>query len=286
MAQAWNGRIYDADKNGKNFEIVWDGQLQDWDLWAIPKGDRKHSTTPTSSLPSPRSPKPRRPDQLHLLRSRPSWTAIPNVPPAILQGPADGAAELKNVLVNDAQFWGDNGEDLGSASTPGSRSNHAEAWAPARRPGPGMLDRRNTDSRMVSLSASLPVLRTADGVPLKVSLRRAERRSKLRAFALVMPLMLFIFCTFALPIGFMLYRAVDNPEIVQNLPRTTAAIATWNGQGLPDEPSFAALAADLKEAQKTRNTGLVGKRLNYEMPGVRSKVIKTGRDIERVAAGP
>ena len=83
-----------------------------------------------------------------------------------------------------------------------------------------MLDRRNTDSRMVSLSASLPVLRTADGVPLKVSLRRAERRSKLRAFALVVPLMLFIFCTFALPIGFMLYRAVENPEIVQNLPRT------------------------------------------------------------------
>ena len=139
---------------------------------------------------------------------------------------------------------------------------------------------------MVSLSASLPVLRTADGVPLKVSLRRAERRSKLRAFALVVPLMLFIFCTFALPIGFMLYRAVENPEIVQNLPRTTAAIATWSGQGLPDEATFAALAADLKETQKTRNTGLVGKRLNYEMPGVRSKVIKTGRDIERVAAGP
>ncbi len=139
---------------------------------------------------------------------------------------------------------------------------------------------------MVSLPASFPVLRTADGVPLKVSLRRAERRSKLRAFALVAPLMVFILGTFAMPIGFMLYRAVDNPEIVQNLPQTAAAIATWDGRDLPGEPVFAALAADLKETQKTRNTGLVGKRLNYEMPGVRSKVIKTGRDVERATAGP
>jgi putative spermidine/putrescine transport system permease protein len=139
---------------------------------------------------------------------------------------------------------------------------------------------------MVSLSASLPVMRTADGVPLKVSIRRAERRSRLRALALVAPLMLFILCTFAMPIAFMLFRAVDNPEIVQNLPRTTAAIATWDGHDLPDEATYAALAADLKVTQKTKNTGLVGKRLNYEMPGVRSKVIKTGRDIERIEAGP
>ena len=139
---------------------------------------------------------------------------------------------------------------------------------------------------MVSLPASYPVLRTADGVPLKLSLRRAERRSRLRAAALVAPLLLFILCTFALPIGFMLYRAVANPEIVENLPHTTAAVARWDGRDLPDEAVYAALAEDLKETQKTRNTGLVGKRLNYEIPGVRSKVIRTGRDVEKVDAGP
>ena len=40
MTSAWNGRIYDANKNsGKHFEIMWDAQGLDWDLWAIPKGD-------------------------------------------------------------------------------------------------------------------------------------------------------------------------------------------------------------------------------------------------------
>jgi len=139
---------------------------------------------------------------------------------------------------------------------------------------------------MVSLADSLPGIRTADGVPLRISLRRAQRRSKLRAFALVAPLLAFILLTFVLPIAFMLYRAIENPEIVQNLPRTSAALTRWDGRDLPDEATYAALAADLKETQKTKNTGLVGKRLNYEIPGSRSKIIKTGRDVERAEGGP
>src|SRR5690349_17235074 len=139
---------------------------------------------------------------------------------------------------------------------------------------------------MVSLTEPLSIMRTADGVPLRISLRRAERRSKLRALALVAPLLAFIVLTFVMPIAFMLYRAIDNPEIVQNLPRTSAALARWDGRDLPDEATYAALAADLKETQRTKNTGLVGKRLNYEIPGIRSKFIKTGRDIERADAGP
>jgi len=139
---------------------------------------------------------------------------------------------------------------------------------------------------MVSLADSLPGIRTADGVPLRISLRRAQRRSKLRALALVAPLLAFILLTFVLPIAFMLYRAIENPEIAQNLPRTAAALTRWDGRDLPDEATYAALAADLKETQKTKNTGLVGKRLNYEIPGSRSKIIKTGRDVERAEGGP
>jgi putative spermidine/putrescine transport system permease protein len=139
---------------------------------------------------------------------------------------------------------------------------------------------------LTDISGSIPIMRTADGVPLKISLRRAERRSKLRAFALVAPLLVFILLSFAAPIAFMLYRAVENPEIAPNLPSTAPLLAHWDGRDVPDESVFAALAADLKIAQKTKNTGLIGKRLNYEIPGVRSKVIKTGRDIEKLESGP
>jgi putative spermidine/putrescine transport system substrate-binding protein len=39
MATAYNGRVFDAIATEKKpFEIVWDGQVWDLDLWAIPKG--------------------------------------------------------------------------------------------------------------------------------------------------------------------------------------------------------------------------------------------------------
>ena len=42
---------------------------------------------------------------------------------------------------------------------------------------------------------------TADGVPLKLSLARAQRRSKIAAFMLVFPLLLFAIIFFILPIA-------------------------------------------------------------------------------------
>ena len=67
-------------------------------------------------------------------------------------------------------------------------------------------------------------LTTADGKPLKVSLRRAERRNKLKAVGLVMPLFLFIFITFIVPILMMLYRSAENLEVVTYLDDTLAVI--------------------------------------------------------------
>ncbi len=39
MTMAWNGRIFNAAvAEGKPFEIIWDGQVFEWEGWAIPKG--------------------------------------------------------------------------------------------------------------------------------------------------------------------------------------------------------------------------------------------------------
>lgn len=38
MTTAWNGRIYNANKEGKDFRIVWNNQILDSNFWVIPKG--------------------------------------------------------------------------------------------------------------------------------------------------------------------------------------------------------------------------------------------------------
>nr|WP_255762636.1 ABC transporter permease [Halomonas alkalisoli] len=120
---------------------------------------------------------------------------------------------------------------------------------------------------------------TADGVPLKVSLRRAVRRSKVKALLLVSPLLLFLIIAFVMPIFDMLWRSVDNPEVSAGLTRTVEALEGWDRQSLPDEHVFAALAADLQEGQEARNLGLLSSRLNYEQSGMRSAITRTARGL-------
>jgi putative spermidine/putrescine transport system permease protein len=128
--------------------------------------------------------------------------------------------------------------------------------------------------------------RTADGVPLKVKLQRAERRRKLKAVGLVAPLFLFILLAFVFPIGAMLINAVHDDTLLTLMPRTTAALASWDGKDLPDEATYAALVEDLKLAWKEKNAAEAGKRINYELPGARSQMLSSARQASKLTAGP
>jgi putative spermidine/putrescine transport system permease protein len=130
------------------------------------------------------------------------------------------------------------------------------------------------------------VMRAADGTPLKLALARAERREKLKALGLIAPLFAFIVLSFVAPILVMLYNSVHDADIAENMPRTAAALKQWDGKDLPPEDVFAAFVADLKIAQQAKQTALIGKRLNYEMSGIRSKVIATGRKAGTLEQGP
>ncbi len=138
---------------------------------------------------------------------------------------------------------------------------------------------------MVATTAD--IVRTADGIPLKLKLQRVERRRKLRAFALIVPLLLFIVASFGFPIAKVLSKAINDPEYIgAKLSQTLAALQGWDGQSVPEESAFAALVSDLKQAQKDKSTALIGKRLNYVLSGVRSKIITTARKVEKLEASP
>jgi putative spermidine/putrescine transport system permease protein len=134
------------------------------------------------------------------------------------------------------------------------------------------------------MEAVLPFV--AGGASLKTRLRRAERVRRFRAFLLVSPLLLYIFIIFLVPIGLMLVRAVYDPDMAHIAPQTLSALAGWDGQSIPEEPVFAALAADMKVATSNQEVGLLGKRINYEIPGSRSIVLGTARKIGRLRQGP
>ena len=103
----------------------------------------------------------------------------------------------------------------------------------------------------------------------------------MRAFGLIAPLFLFLIAFFVVPIGSVLYFSVNNPEVTTMLPRVTAALQDWDGQELPGEEAFAALAEDLRVGFADRTLFKVALRLNYEVSGFNSLMKRTGRKAKR-----
>jgi putative spermidine/putrescine transport system permease protein len=134
---------------------------------------------------------------------------------------------------------------------------------------------------MVHAEAIIPNARQ-----LKVQLKVAERRGKLRALMLVAPLFLFVFISFVIPIVLMLKNAIYDPDISSNLPQTTALLADWDGKELPSEAVYAALAVDFRGSEQSKTSALIGKRMNYEIAGIRSKIISSARKAKALTAPP
>ncbi len=131
-----------------------------------------------------------------------------------------------------------------------------------------------------------PMITTTDGTPLKLALARATRRSKLRAFLLVAPLLVFIVLTFIVPILDMLTRSVSNTEVQTAIPETAALLAEWDGRDLPPEAVFASMVRELSDGDRRRDVSRMAARLNYEDGGFRSLLNKTQRQAARIKAGP
>jgi putative spermidine/putrescine transport system permease protein len=145
----------------------------------------------------------------------------------------------------------------------------------------GNISQDAARSRKEDADQTGPML-AADGRPLKVSLNRALRAQKLRALALIAPLLLFILVTFVAPILDMLFRSVENQIVSETLPRTVVALQDWDREDLPPESTYAALAYDFMEASERRMHTRLGSRLNYETTGLSSTFRRSGRGIDDV----
>jgi len=124
---------------------------------------------------------------------------------------------------------------------------------------------------------------TTDGLPLKVSLRKTERKNKIRAFLLVFPLLLFIIVTFVVPIGDMLLRSVDDSQINNVYSKTFEEYNKWDSENneLPPEEVYKAIFNEIHYGEKIQ----VGKsltRMNYSKSGWKSLIKKTRRAIKKI----
>lgn len=116
-------------------------------------------------------------------------------------------------------------------------------------------------------------------VALKKAIAANDRKRKWRALLLTAPLALFLLMVFVVPTGALLFRSIENTEVIRHLPTTLATLKNWDGQQAPEDNSYAALVQDLQTAKDDNATGTVARRLNYEISGYRTLIFKTIRRL-------
>jgi len=112
---------------------------------------------------------------------------------------------------------------------------------------------------------------------LKRELKAAEAKKRAMALLLIAPLAIFLLLIFVVPIGALLTRAAQNPEVASALPHTLHALKSWDRKTTPPDDAFVALATDLSAIADSDGMGALARRLNVEIPGYRSLVAKSAR---------
>ncbi len=101
----------------------------------------------------------------------------------------------------------------------------------------------------------------------------------LRRGALLLPLTGFLLVFFVAPLLWLLSLAVREAEVPRALPRTLSALQSWK----PDQPLpptlFPGFAQDLSEARAASTLADAARRLNYEVGGVRSTLMRAAREV-------
>ena len=111
MTTAWNGRIFNANKEGKAFKIVWDDEILDSNFWAIPKG-AKNVGASMDFIKFAADPKSLAAETKYIPYGPVRTTAAQYVAPADAANLPTSPANMKAALTLDNGFWGDKGDEI------------------------------------------------------------------------------------------------------------------------------------------------------------------------------
>jgi len=126
---------------------------------------------------------------------------------------------------------------------------------------------------------------TTDGIPLEISLKKVERKNKIKAFLLVSPLLFFLIIAYVSPILSMLFTSVDDRMVTGMLPKTFKAMKQWDGKELPSEEVFEAFYKDFKILSEENKHGKLATQMNFEKNGFKSILKKLNRKMKKFEQG-
>lgn len=111
MTTAWNGRIFNANKEGRKFGIVWDNQILDSNYWVIPKG-AKDVEGSLAFIRFAVEPKILAGIAKYIPYGPVRMTAAAEVAPEDAKNLPTSTDNLTTSLTLDNAFWADHGDEI------------------------------------------------------------------------------------------------------------------------------------------------------------------------------
>jgi len=111
MTIAWNGRIFNANKEGKHFKIVWDNQILDSNYWTIPKG-AKNPEASIKFIKYAAQPEVLAGITKYIPYGPVRTTAAKFVAPADAANLPTSPENMTTSLTLDNAFWADRGDEI------------------------------------------------------------------------------------------------------------------------------------------------------------------------------
>ena len=135
------------------------------------------------------------------------------------------------------------------------------------------------------MSSETQKILTTGGIPLEESLKKVEKRNKIKAFLLVSPLLFFLIIAYISPIVGLLFTSIDDRMVTNMLPKTFKAMKQWDGKDLPSEEVFEAFYQDYKNLVEEKRHGKLATQMNYEKNGFKSILKKLRRQMKKFEEG-
>lgn len=108
--------------------------------------------------------------------------------------------------------------------------------------------------------------------------------ARLKAFLLILPLIVFLGLFFLWPLWTMIATSVQGGTVRLAFPQTAVEIAKWDGDGIPGQAVQAALQADLRADIPQERFGDAVRSLNSQMAGFRTLLPRTATAMRSAPA--
>lgn len=110
-----------------------------------------------------------------------------------------------------------------------------------------------------------------------------QRRRVLLSLALLTPVAAFLLVAFFIPLLSVLYNSVSGGDADTILPITSGQLRQWDRASPLGDDFYQVFAGELKEAKADNRVADLARVLNYRLPGYRSLVMRTAREVEDIA---